>query len=251
MIRIALRVATTLPPTGPDRGLGAGDRYARLVGDHVLARGSALCGLRGGPGECAGEQRRDQRCDERQNEVPPLVPLPSQGLAAAPARRSTLPTTLRRSSPQSRRSPRAEVLRPDRSDRHPRALGPCCSRGPAPSVATPSPGRGEAPRERVCPPWSTGVLRAPASGARRPRCRARAPGPRAARRSPSCRRPDPVPIGTRESKITMLTCGRAAMLRECVASGSETQKNSRRSTGANHTGETHGRPLSSALPIVM
>ena len=33
----------------------------------------------------------------------------------------------------------------------------------------------------------------------------------------------PRPIGTRESKITMLTSGRAEMFRECVASGEETQ----------------------------
>jgi hypothetical protein len=34
-------------------------------------------------------------------------------------------------------------------------------------------------------------------------------------------------MGTPESKTTTLTCGRAAMLRECLASGDETQKNSR------------------------
>jgi hypothetical protein len=33
------------------------------------------------------------------------------------------------------------------------------------------------------------------------------------------------PTGARESKTTMLTSGRAAMLREWVASGDETQKN--------------------------
>lgn len=38
--------------------------------------------------------------------------------------------------------------------------------------------------------------------------------------------PWPVPVGTRESKMTMPISGRAAMLRECVASGDETQKNS-------------------------
>lgn len=54
-------------------------------------------------------------------------------------------------------------------------------------------------------------------------------------------RPDPVttpaaplrytagaaPGGTLESKITMLTCGRASMLRGCLAYGSDTHKNSR------------------------
>ena len=36
--------------------------------------------------------------------------------------------------------------------------------------------------------------------------------------------PWPVPTGARESKITMLSCGRATRLRECGASGDETQK---------------------------
>jgi hypothetical protein len=38
--------------------------------------------------------------------------------------------------------------------------------------------------------------------------------------------PWPVPMGACELKITMLTWGLAAMLRECAASGDETQKNS-------------------------
>jgi hypothetical protein len=32
-----------------------------------------------------------------------------------------------------------------------------------------------------------------------------------------------VPMGVCELKMTMLACGRAAMLRECAASGDETQ----------------------------
>jgi hypothetical protein len=39
--------------------------------------------------------------------------------------------------------------------------------------------------------------------------------------------PCPLPTGARESNITMAISGRAAMLRECRASGDETQKNSR------------------------
>jgi hypothetical protein len=57
-----------------------------------------------------------------------------------------------------------------------------------------------------------------------------------------------VPIGTEESKITMLTSGRAAMLRECLASGFETQKKSRCSECAKYTGDVHGTPSSSAVP---
>jgi hypothetical protein len=37
----------------------------------------------------------------------------------------------------------------------------------------------------------------------------------------------PLLIGTRESKITMLTSGRTATFREWVASGAETQMNRR------------------------
>jgi hypothetical protein len=35
--------------------------------------------------------------------------------------------------------------------------------------------------------------------------------------------PCPLPTGAFESKMTMLTCGRTAMFRECLASGDETQ----------------------------
>jgi hypothetical protein len=38
--------------------------------------------------------------------------------------------------------------------------------------------------------------------------------------------PCPVRIGEPESKTTMPTSGRTSMLRECVTSGDETQKNS-------------------------
>ena len=38
--------------------------------------------------------------------------------------------------------------------------------------------------------------------------------------------PCPAPIAACESKIAMPTSGRTAMLRECVTSGEETQKNS-------------------------
>jgi hypothetical protein len=40
-------------------------------------------------------------------------------------------------------------------------------------------------------------------------------------------------------------------LQECLALGDETQKNWRYSAGAYQTGETHGRPLASAVPSVM
>jgi hypothetical protein len=40
---------------------------------------------------------------------------------------------------------------------------------------------------------------------------------------------------------SIATCGRAAMLRECLASGPDTQKNSLHSAGAHQTGETKGR----------
>jgi len=63
--------------------------------------------------------------------------------------------------------------------------------------------------------------------------------------------PWPVPAGTRESKTTMLTWGRALMLRECVTSGDEIQKNSRYRSAAKKTGETQGCPSSSAVPSVM
>lgn len=49
----------------------------------------------------------------------------------------------------------------------------------------------------------------------------------------------------------MLSCGRAAMLRECCASGEETQYSSEYRDGAYHTGETHGRPSTSAVPSTM
>jgi hypothetical protein len=41
------------------------------------------------------------------------------------------------------------------------------------------------------------------------------------------------------------------MLLECLACGSDTQKNSRYATGAYQTGETPGTPSSSAVPMVM
>jgi hypothetical protein len=63
--------------------------------------------------------------------------------------------------------------------------------------------------------------------------------------------PPPVPIGACESKTTMPTSGRAAMLRECLAPGLETQTNSRWSAWAKYTGDAHGRPVSSAVPRVM
>ena len=58
------------------------------------------------------------------------------------------------------------------------------------------------------------------------------------------------PTGTCESKITIATRGRVAMLRECRASGRETHRNSRRSTAAYQTGATQGAPASSAVPSV-
>ena len=60
----------------------------------------------------------------------------------------------------------------------------------------------------------------------------------------------PVLIGTWESKITMPTSGRAAMLRECAASGEDIQKNSLSFSTPKYTGEPHGRPLASAVPSV-
>jgi hypothetical protein len=39
--------------------------------------------------------------------------------------------------------------------------------------------------------------------------------------------PPEAPGRALESKITMLTCGRTSMLRECRACGSDAQKNSR------------------------
>jgi hypothetical protein len=44
--------------------------------------------------------------------------------------------------------------------------------------------------------------------------------------------PCPLPIGTCESKTTMPTSGRTTMLRECVTSGEDTQKNSVKSMWA-------------------
>jgi hypothetical protein len=46
----------------------------------------------------------------------------------------------------------------------------------------------------------------------------------------------PVPIGARESKTTIPTSGRTAMLRESVTSGAD---------------ELHGRPVASALASMM
>lgn len=57
--------------------------------------------------------------------------------------------------------------------------------------------------------------------------------------------------GTWESKMTMLTSGRAATFRECRRSGDETHRNRRYSDCANHTGVTHGTPASSAVPSTM
>src|SRR5215208_4042383 len=54
------------------------------------------------------------------------------------------------------------------------------------------------------------------------------------------------PAGTRARRG-----GQAAMLRECLASGSDTQKNSPYPAGAYRTGETRGTPSSSAVPMVM
>ena len=51
--------------------------------------------------------------------------------------------------------------------------------------------------------------------------------------------------------MTMPTAGRAAMLRECRASGRDTQKNSSPPTWANHTGVAHGFPSPSAVASVM
>ena len=48
--------------------------------------------------------------------------------------------------------------------------------------------------------------------------------------------PCPVPIGARESKTTIPTSGRTAMLREWVTSGAD---------------ELHGRPVASALASMM
>jgi hypothetical protein len=59
----------------------------------------------------------------------------------------------------------------------------------------------------------------------------------------------PNPVGP--DLITDPGHGRAAMLLECLASGSDTQKNSGRSIEAYQTGETQGAPASSAVPIVM
>ena len=61
-----------------------------------------------------------------------------------------------------------------------------------------------------------------------------------------------VPTRTLESKTTTATSGRAAMLRECRASGDETQKNVAASSVAlKYTGVTHGTPSASAVPSVM
>ena len=49
----------------------------------------------------------------------------------------------------------------------------------------------------------------------------------------------------------MLMSGRAARLRECRASGDETQKNVEPPSCAYQTGETHGFPASSAVPSTM
>src|SRR5918994_608761 len=53
--------------------------------------------------------------------------------------------------------------------------------------------------------------------------------------------------GAHESKITMPTSGRAARLRECLASGEDTQYNSRQPACAYHAGEAQGSPPASAV----
>ena len=59
------------------------------------------------------------------------------------------------------------------------------------------------------------------------------------------------PTATCESKMTMLTSGRALTFRECRRSGDETQRKRRYSDCAYHTGVTHGTPASSAVPSTM
>jgi hypothetical protein len=103
------------------------------------------------------------------------------------------------------------------------------------------------PRERRC---LAGARTSSAVHSRRPRStdfrlkssiparrRRRSPRPP----SPRGRRPSTRRSASWESKITIATCGRAAMLRECLASGSDIQKNSLHSAGAYQTGETKGR----------
>jgi hypothetical protein len=47
--------------------------------------------------------------------------------------------------------------------------------------------------------------------------------------------------------MAMPTSGRTAMLRECLTSGEETQKNSLKLMCAQQTGVLHGRPAASAV----